>query len=242
MDVNRLWEFNPNLRVFNRYGPTETTIQVTTYEVGRDDVASGIVPIGIPHPGVSFHIVAEDGQSIFGTDEVGELYIGGNQLMRGYWGDDELTSRALRDDVVPGTKVYRTGDLVYRDRRGRYVYVGRTDTVVKRNGVRVSLREVARVLQGVDDVTAAICLPIDKNGRLAIAAFVEAGPHVTVSAVFEAAHRELPAGMVPDEVHLWSSFPLNSSGKVDHRRLAAEAKQVIWASPMDDVTRSGGME
>ena len=241
-DVNRLWEFNPNLRVFNRYGPTETTIQVTTYEVGRDDVASGIVPIGIPHPGVSFHLVAEDGQSIFGTDEVGELYIGGDQLMRGYWGDDELTSRALRDDVVPGTKVYRTGDLVYRDRRGRYVYVGRTDTVVKRNGVRVSLREVARVLQGVDDVTAAICLPTDKNGRLAIAAFVEAGPRVTVSAVFEAAHRELPAGMVPDEVHLWSSFPLNSSGKVDRRRLAAEAKQVIWASPVDDVTGSGGMD
>ena len=240
-DVNRLWEFNPHVRVFNRYGPTETTIQVTTYEVGRDDVASGIVPIGIPHPGVSFHIVAEDGQSIFGTDEVGELYIGGDQLMRGYWGDDELTSRVLRDDIVPGTKVYRTGDLVYRDRRGRYVYVGRTDTVVKRNGVRVSLREVARVLQGVDDVTAAICLPTDKNGRLAIAAFVEAGPRATVSALFEAAHRELPAGMVPDEIHLCSSFPLNSSGKVDHRRLAAEAEQVIWASPMDDVTGSGGI-
>ena len=241
-DVNRLWELNPNLRVFNRYGPTETTIQVTTYEVVRGDVASGTVPIGLPHPGVSFHIVAEDGQSILGTDEVGELYIGGNQLMRGYWGDDELTSRALRDDVVPGIKVYRTGDLVYRNRQGRYVYVGRTDTLVKRNGVRVSLREVARVLQGVSEVTAAICLPIDKNGHLAIAAFVEAGPHVTESAVFEAAHQNLPAGMVPDEVHLWSSFPLNSSGKVDHRRLAAEAKQVIWASPMDDVTRSGSSE
>ncbi len=241
-DVNRLWELNPNLRVFNRYGPTETTIQVTTYEVVREDVVSGTVPIGLPHPGVSFHIVADDGRLIMCPDEVGELYIGGNQLMRGYWGDDDLTSRALRDDVVPGTKVYRTGDLVYRDRQGRYAYVGRTDTLVKRNGVRVSLREVARVLQGVDDVTAAICLPIDKNGRLAIAAFVEAGPHVTVSGVLEAAHRELPAGMVPDEVYLWSSFPLNSSGKVDHRRLAAEAKQVIWASPMDDVTRSGRTE
>jgi len=241
-DVNRLWELNPHLRVFNRYGPTETTIQVTTYEVVRDDVASGIVPIGIPHRGVSFHIVAEDGQSIFDTDEVGELYIGGNQLMRGYWGDDELTSRALRDDVVPGTRVYRTGDLVYRDGEGRYVYVGRSDSVVKRNGVRVSLREVARVLQGADDVTAAICLAIDKNGRLAIAAFVEADPHVTASGVLEAAHRQLPTSMLPDEVHLSSSFPLNSSGKVDHRRLAAEANRVIWGSPMDDVTGSGRTE
>jgi acyl-coenzyme A synthetase/AMP-(fatty) acid ligase len=241
-DVKRLWELNPNLRVFNRYGPTETTIQVTTYEVGRDDVASGIVPIGPPHPGVSFHIVAEDGQSIVGTDEVGELYIGGDQLMRGYWGDDDLTSRALHDDVVPGTKVYRTGDLVYRDRQDRYVYVGRTDNVVKRNGVRVSLREVARALQGMDDVTGAVCVPIEQSGRLAIAAFVEAGPHVTVSEVFEAAHRELPAGMVPDEVLIRSSFPMNSSGKVDHRRLAAEANRVIWANPMDEVKRSAQTE
>jgi acyl-coenzyme A synthetase/AMP-(fatty) acid ligase len=188
---------------------------------------------------VSFHIVAEDGQPIFGTDEVGELYIGGDQLMRGYWGDDDLTSRVLRDDVVPGTKVYRTGDLVYRDREGRYAYVGRTDNVVKRNGVRVSLREVARVLLEVDDVTRAVCIPIEQSGSLAIAAFVEAGPLVTVSAVFEAAYRELPAGMVPDEVILCSSFPLNSSGKVDHRRLAAEANRVIWANPMDGVKRPG---
>ena len=229
-DVNRLRELNPNLRVFNRYGPTETTIQVTTYEVVQEDVASGTVPIGLPHPGVSFHVLAEDGRLIVDPDEVGELYIGGNQLMRGYWGDDEFTLRALRDDVIPGTTVYRTGDLVYRDRQGRYVYVGRTDNVVKRNGVRVSLREVSRVLLGVDDVTGAVCLPIEQTGRLAIAAFVEASPHVTVSEVLEAAHRQLPTSMVPDEVHLRSSFPLNSSGKVDHRRLAAEANRVIWTN------------
>ena len=229
-DVSRLWELNPHLRVFNRYGPTETTIQVTTYEVVREDVTSGVVPIGLPHPGVSFHIVAEDGRLISDPDDVGELYIGGNQLMRGYWGDDEFTLRALRDDVVPGTTVYRTGDLVYRDRQGRYVYVGRTDNLVKRNGVRVSLREVARVLLGVEDVTGAVCIPIEQGGRLAIAAFVEASPHVTVSGVLEAAHQQLPTSMVPDEVHLRPSFPLNSSGKIDHRRLAAEANRVIWAN------------
>ena len=229
-DVSRLWELNPNLRVFNRYGPTETTIQVTTHEIVPEDVASGTVPIGLPHPGVDFHIVAEDGRSISDPDEVGELYIGGNQLMRGYWDDDEFTLRALRDDVVSGTTVYRTGDLVYRDRKGRYVYVGRTDSVVKRNGVRVSLREVARILLGVDDVTGSVCIPIEQSGRLAIAAFVEASPHVTVPGVLQAAHRQLPTSMVPDEVHLCSSFPLNSSGKVDYRRLAAEANRVIWAN------------
>ena len=101
--------------------------------------------------------------------------------MRGYWGDEELTSQVLRDDVVTGTTVYRTGDLCYRDRQGRYVYMGRTDSVVKRNGVRVSLQEIARVLREVEGVSGAVCLPVDEAGRLAIAAFVEAGPDVTRS-------------------------------------------------------------
>ncbi len=228
-DVASLWDLHPNVRIFNRYGPTETAIQVTTYEVTHEDVLSGSVPIGSPHPGVTFHIVAEDGSLVLGPGEVGELYIGGNQLMRGYWGDTELTTRVLRDDVVPGITVYRTGDLVSRDQQDRYVYVGRTDSVVKRKGVRVSLQEIARVLRAVQDVSGALCLAVDEHGRLAIAAFVEAGPDVTVPQLLEVMHHELPSGMVPDEVHLWSSFPINSSGKVDRHRLAAEAKRVIWS-------------
>lgn len=228
MDVARLWELHPNVRIFNRYGPTETAIQVTTYEITHEDVRSGSVPIGSPHPGVSFHIVAQDGSLVLAPEEVGELYIGGKQLMRGYWGDTELTLRVLRDDVVPGTTVYRTGDLVYRDHHDHYVYMGRTDSVVKRNGIRVSLQEIARVLRGVEDVSGALCLAVDENGRLAIAAFVEAGPEVTVPQLLEVMHHELPSGMVPDEVHLWASFPMNSSGKVDRHRLVAEAKLVIW--------------
>ena len=85
-DVASLWELHPTVRVFNRYGPTETTIQVTTYEVSREDVASGIVPIGWPHAGVRFFIIAGDGSEVLAPGEVGELYIAGDQLMHGYWG------------------------------------------------------------------------------------------------------------------------------------------------------------
>jgi D-alanine--poly(phosphoribitol) ligase subunit 1 len=234
IDVARLWELHPGLRVFNRYGPTEATIQVTTYEVLREDVLSGSVPIGQPHPGVTFHVVDEEGRIVRGSNEVGELHIGGNQLMRGYWGDDELTSEVLRDDVVARTRVYRTGDLVYRDLQGRYVYVGRTDSLVKRNGVRVSLHEVARVLRGADGVSDAVCLPVDKDGHLAIAAFLKARPDLTVSQVLEAVHQELPTGMVPDEVHLRAAFPLSSSGRVDRQRLAEDSELVVWSKARRD--------
>ena len=227
-DVARLWEVLPELRVFNLYGPTEATISATAYEVTRADVASGRLPIGKPHAGVSFCIVAPDGAIVDRANELGELYIGGEQLIRGYWGDEELSQAVLRHDVVPGKVMYKTGDLVYRDERGRYVHVGRSDDVVKRNGVRVSLTEVARAFRGVGEVTGALCLPVDQDGRLGIAAFVETGHDVTVARLLEATRRELPMNMQPDEVFILSALPMTGAGKIDRRRLLADAGLKGW--------------
>jgi amino acid adenylation domain-containing protein len=227
-EVATLWELLPELRVFNLYGPTEATISATTYEVTRADVRSGTVPIGEPHAGVSFCIVAPDGAIVNQANEVGELYIGGEQLMRGYWGDEELSQAVLRREILPGQVMYKTGDLVYRDEAGRYVHVGRTDDVVKRNGVRVSLTEVARAFRGAREVTGALCLPFDQDGRLAIAAFVEAGQDVTVARLLEATRRELPMNMQPDEVFILSALPMTGAGKMDRRRLLADAGLKGW--------------
>jgi len=229
-DVAELWRVLPGLRVFNRYGPTETTIAVTNYEVARRDVASGKVPIGAPHAGVSFSLVRLDGSGALVQEvgEVGELYIGGEQLMRGYWGDPALSDAVLSREVVPGELVYKTGDLVYRDDRGLYVYAGRSDDVVKRNGVRISLGEVSGVLRGVDGVTGAVCLPVDLGGRLGIAAFVEAPPGMTAVKVLDAASSDIPATMRPDEVFIVTALPLTPSGKVDRQRLLDEAGRSGW--------------
>ncbi len=227
-DVARLWGLLPTLRVFNRYGPTETTIEVTTYEVRKEDVAKGVVPIGRPHPDVSFHVLTEEGELVSRPGELGELYIGGIQQMRGYWRDEKLSGEVLRDDVVAGTKLYRTGDLVYRDDEDRYVYVGRTDSVVKRNGVRISLPEITRVLREVSGVRAALCLPTDRNGRLGITGFVEAGPAVTAPVLMGAAALQLPSTMLPDEVFVLPTLPLSSTGKIDGTRLLVDAGRRRW--------------
>ena len=163
-DVRKLWSVLPEVRVFNRYGPTETTVAVTTYEVTPDDVASGHIPIGTPHRGTDFFLVDEDSRLVPGPSAPGELYIGGKQLIRGYWGDEKLSERVLRVDVVPGQTLYKTGDLVYRDPAGRYMYMGRLDDVVKRNGVRISLAEVARAFHDVPGVTAVACALVDLSG------------------------------------------------------------------------------
>lgn len=224
-DVARLWKVLPELRVFNRYGPTETTIQVTTYEAEPADVALGRVPIGLPHPGVTFHVMRGDGSLVEGAGEAGELCIGGVQLMAGYWRDPSLTASVLRRHEQLGWTLYRTGDLAYRDERGRYVYAGRQNGVVKRGGVRISLEEVARVLRGGEGVTGAWCVPTDDNGRLAVVAVVESTSGVTPPELLDRARRELPGSMLPDEMVVVPSLPLGRSGKVDRDALVALAER-----------------
>ena len=145
-----MWAASPGLRVVNRYGPTETTIAVAHLELTPELLDAGLVPIGQPHPGSSFTLVDEHGRLVDRPGVVGELHIGGPQLMAGYLNDPAQSAAVLRTDVVEGGTVYRTGDLVFRDDRGNYVYVGRSDRVIKRHGVRMSLVEVTEALGGID--------------------------------------------------------------------------------------------
>ena len=131
--------------------PSPSLISKLTPEITAD----GVVPLGYPHPNVSFHLVDEQGAIIDEPGRVGELYIGGPQLMTGYWGAPDLTSAVLRTDVVPGETVYRSGDLVYRDKQGAYVYVDRADRVIKRSGVSyLACRDRARRFEALDGVSA----------------------------------------------------------------------------------------
>ena len=213
----------PQLRLFNRYGPTETTIAVTHVELTPARLSGGAVPIGCPHPGVTFHLLDEEGCPVDESLKVGELYIGGDQLMMGYWGAPALTDAVLRSDRVPGRAVYRTGDLVYRDGDGQYVYVDRADRVIKRFGVRISLIEVADVLHSLDGVSAAACVVFDHDGEVAIAAFVTTDGTRPAAELRSRARRHLPDTMLPDRIELVDELPLTPSGKLDERRLLADA-------------------
>jgi amino acid adenylation domain-containing protein len=225
-DLSRLWDVLPGLRVFNYYGPTESTIQVTSFEIGQDVLGSGEVPIGGPHAGVTFSLVAEDGQLVEGPG-VGELYIGGRQLMSGYWRDDALTAEVLRPDITPGRVLYKTGDLVRRKEDGRFVYVGRCDDVVKRRGLRISLDEIARALRK-GHVIAALCLPVELDGDLGVAAFVVTDASLTSAEILATAAERIPNNMLPDLIVVVDSMPMTSSSKVDRRALLESSGLTEW--------------
>ncbi len=223
-DLRSLFRAAPDLAVFNRYGQTETTGIVTAWPVHPESLSgNGSVPIGRPSKGNSFLIVGDDGCVIDAAGEVGELYVGGRQLMAGYWRDPELTAAVLRDDVVAGATLYRTGDLVYRDDAGVYFLVGRRDRMVKRSGVRIFLSEVAAALCDLEPVSAAVCTPYDDDGQLAIAAFVTTRGHASGRDIRLAASAVLPATMLPDRVEIVDVLPMTSGSKVDERVLLAGA-------------------
>jgi D-alanine--poly(phosphoribitol) ligase subunit 1 len=222
-DLQALWSIAPRIRMFNRYGPTETTIVVTHQHVTPELVAEGTVPIGYPHPFVTFSLVDEDGRIIEDSDQVGELYIGGAQLMTGYWGAPALTAEVLRSDIVPGEKVYKTGDLVYRDRNGNYVYVDRADRVINRNGLRISLIELGEALRSVRHVSAAACVTFDDDGELGIAAFVVADEPVSVLDLRDGALLRIPEAMLPNRFEQVAELPVNKSNKLDERLLLSQA-------------------
>ena len=222
-DIRAVWAASPGLRVVNRYGPTETTIAVAHLELTPELLDAGPVPLGRPHHGSSFHLVGEDGALVHRPGAVGELYVGGHQLMAGYVNDPVQTARVLRTDVVPGSTVYRTGDLVSRDHRGHYVYVGRCDRVIKRHGVRMSLVELTETLGALDGVASAACTTFDLQGALGVVAFVVPDGELTPLAVRQAAGERLPDTMLPDQFVVVADLPLTSSSKVDERRLLTDA-------------------
>jgi amino acid adenylation domain-containing protein len=222
-DIRAVWAASPGLRVVNRYGPTETTIAAAHLELTPELLDAGLVPIGHPHPGSSFHLVDEHGKLVDRPGVVGELYIGGPQLMAGYLNDPAVSAAVLRTDVVEGATLYRTGDLVFRDDRGNYVYVGRSDRVIKRHGVRMSRVEVTEALGALDGVASAACTTFDLEGDLGVVAFVVPDGELTPLAARQAASKRLPETMLPDQFVLVPDFPLTSSSKVDERRLLKEA-------------------
>jgi D-alanine--poly(phosphoribitol) ligase subunit 1 len=196
---------------------------VTHIRVKPETIADGTVSIGQPHPGVTFHVVDDEGRLVDSTNRVGELYIGGSQLMDGYWGATELTADVLRTDVVGGETVYRTGDLVYRGDDGDYVYVDRADRVIKRLGIRISLVELGDAMSGLPGVSAAACVAYDDDGQTGIVAFVVADGMVSALDLRRAAGERLPESMLPDRVEVVESLPLTPSSKLDERRLLADA-------------------
>jgi amino acid adenylation domain-containing protein len=208
-------------RICNMYGPSEAAVEAT-YAICRTGEA---VCIGGPIDGVGVRVLDECLRPCQ-LGEVGELFISGEGLARGYVRDPGLTAaRFLPDPFArqPGGRMYATGDLCRVTGEGQIEYMGRRDLQVKVNGQRIELEEVEAALEAVPDVLeAAVTVREDSAGRRRMEGFVVPRPgreRGLEPRVREQLRRSLPGYLVPPVLAVLPRLPRTTSGKKDRRAL-----------------------
>lgn len=213
--VNR-WA-KPWRRLLNTYGPTEATVVATLSEC----IPGQPLTIGHALPGYRTHVLDEDMEPV-AVGEVGELYIGGPAIARGYVNAPEMTDeRFLHLPLVDNGRLYRTGDQVRLLETGDLQFIGRIDGQIKIRGFRVELSEIEAVLQQQPGIRAAAVKVAHTEQGMELAAFVVADSAATLDAgmLAEVLSRVLPEYMLPKYLDVIADIPLSNSGKVDRKAL-----------------------
>jgi nonribosomal peptide synthetase DhbF len=211
-----------DLGVRAMYGPTETTTFATSWLLDRTEPVPETVPIGRPMWNKRVYVL-DGALGLVGTGTVGELYIGGAGLARGYVGRTGLTASRFVPDPFgePGGRMYRTGDLARWRADGVLEFVGRADDQVKVRGFRVEPGEVEAVLAGCPGVRQAVVVTsADPGGGARLVGYVvPVGGSMDLTAVREFAEARLPGYMVPAALVQLDAVPLTDNGKLDRRAL-----------------------
>ena len=207
--------------MFNLYGPAEISTACTVHRITADDAESDTIPIGLPIAGVVVQVLDADLHPA-PVGRVGEMFVGGPGVARGYQGRPDLTAeRFLTLDHLgePGTRFYRTGDLGRRRPDGLLEFVGRADRQVKIRGYRVEPGEVERALRRHHDVHDAVVLADGDGEDRRLTALVVLEEGLTLPTLRARTEGELPDFMVPSGFVTLSEIPADEHGKRDYAAL-----------------------
>ncbi|WP_017796090.1 amino acid adenylation domain-containing protein [Oceanobacillus kimchii] len=204
--------------VTNLYGPTETTIWSTVYELNKDE-PKGL--IGAPVDGTAVYVLNHDLQPV--PPEVdGELYIAGAGVTRGYNGRPSLTAERYVANPFgeSGSRMYRTGDIVRWTSRGSLEYIKRADDQVKLRGHRIELGEIEKVISSFSpNMNAKVIVREDTPGNQQLVAYLVGADEINKQDIIRHAKYTLPLYMVPDSMVYLEEFPLTLNGKLDKKKL-----------------------
>src|SRR5262245_56074147 len=260
----RRWkrELLPEAIFVNEYGPTEAAVGCSVWTL-RDE--SGLetleglpaAPIGRPIANTQLYVLGE-GIQLQPGGSVGELYIGGEGLARGYLNQEELTEeRFIPNPFSPDkeSRLYKTGDLARWLPSGELMFVGRRDDQVKIRGFRIELGEIESQLAGLPGVKAAVVMAREAaTGEKRLVAYVAPSGYpadeesqAEISPGLIAGYREalaarLPDYMAPAQFVLLESLPLTLNGKVDRKALPApegrDARESVYVAPRNEIERA----
>ncbi|EGR1094651.1 amino acid adenylation domain-containing protein [Vibrio cholerae] len=221
--ANRFLALLPDVHLLNAYGPAECTDDVTQGIVSASS-RLGPCSVGEPLAYCNIYILDEDRQ-LLPAEILGEIYIGGENVGRGYLAQPQLTAESfIQDPYVDGdARMYKTGDLGYYTSQKELYCVGRSDSQIKFRGRRIELGEIETQIRYVEQVKDCVALLIEDDFVQKIVAFVKANDmaaevHEAIQARLVAV---LPAHLIPSKLIVVDQFPTNVNGKVDRKKLIA---------------------
>lgn len=217
----KLWRKSyPKVKLINMYGITETTVHVTYKEIKEKEIEGGLSNIGVPLPTLTCYVL-DRYRNLLPVGILGELYVGGNGVCRGYLNREDLTKQRFVDSPFKeGDRLYRSGDMVRILSNGEIEYLGRVDDQVKIRGYRIELGEVENALQSNPDVSSSIVIVKSGNdGEKELVAYVVSEKALNTIYLKLYLGGILPAYMVPSHFIQLDKIPLTSNGKVDRKKL-----------------------
>ena len=233
--------------LINGYGPTESTTFACCHRMGNKTEFDQSVPLGRPIANTTVYVL-DDQLKPSPVGVIGELYLGGDGLARGYWKRADLTAERFIPNphgTSAGDRLYRTGDHVRWLSDGLIEFVGRADQQVKVRGYRIELGEIETVLCEHEAVEAAVVVTSDNgvDGKR-LMAYVLGTDHAEISGASLKAHlrERLPEYMMPSVFVPVQQFPLTPNGKIDRRALAEfddtkVVDQDCYVGPSTDIER-----
>ncbi|MCX7595891.1 MAG: amino acid adenylation domain-containing protein, partial [Fischerella sp.] len=228
--VQTFQQLLPNAKLINLYGSSEVSANVTCYDTTLLNHRNPTVPIGRPIDNTQVYVLDRHLQ-LAPIGVVGELYIGGDGLARGYLYRPELTQEKFIDNpFLPGTKLYKTGDLARYREHGRLEYFGRHDDQIKIRGLRVELGEIAAAIAQYPSVQNAVVIARDDaQGDRSLIAYVATNQKDIIPQLQAYLQQKLPNFLIPSALILLDKIPLTPNGKVDKQAL--QNHDVIRSNP-----------
>jgi amino acid adenylation domain-containing protein len=244
----RLWRsLVPPTRLINEYGPTETVVGCSIYEVQPADADTGAVPIGRPIANTQLYVLDTNMRPV-PPGVTGELYIGGAGVARGYLNRPELTAERFVPDLfggIPGACLFKTGDLAQYQPDGTLHCLGRADDQVKVRGYRIELGEIEAALAAHPGVRSCVVLAReDEPGNKQLVGYLVSrdGDTPTTDDLRGFLKEKLPEYMVPGKFVRMDLLPLTPNGKFDRKALPPPPREIssgsVGGAPRTDTEKT----
>jgi len=229
----------PNTKLINMFGITETTVHVTYKEIGVYEIENNISNIGKPIPTLSVYIL-DSYQKLLPLGVIGELYVGGEGVARGYLGNNELTNkRFIPNPYKSDERLYRSGDLGRMLSSGDIEYIGRADHQVQLRGFRIELGEIENHLLDHELIHEVTVLMKEQGENKYLVAYFVSTDEINISLLKNFLSDKLPVYMIPSFFIRLTNMPLTTNGKIDKKLLPEPEVKLDneYFGPTNDIER-----